>query len=186
MCSRSSGRWSNKQVSPHPQRPYQGSLQEEYGGHTPGLVGYQPPVPAAATEPACGLRVQMELGVEGAVLPALLSLLREVLLQGRMRGLRVVLLSCVPAGCLPPASPPAGRRWPPAPGSASGDSESALAPSVAGGRNGRSFPPSSRSGACRRVGSPLHTPSLQGQHRDLWVHLNLQAWGALTCLRKGP
>lgn len=82
----------NKQAPPRPWQPYQGSLQEEYGSHTPLLLGCQPSVPTAATEPTCGLWVQVELGVKGAILPAL-SLLREVLLQGRIQGLRVVLLS---------------------------------------------------------------------------------------------
>lgn len=90
--------------------------------------------------------------------------------------------ACVPTRTLAPnASPSAGRRGSPAPGSAPGpapcDSESARAPTVAGGMSGKSFPLSSRSEAGRRVGSPLHTPSLQGQHHSLWVHLNLQTWG---------
>lgn len=78
---------------PRPRKSYQGSLQEEYGSHTPLLVGCQPSVPTAAPEPACWLWVQVELGVKGAILPALLSLLRDVLLPGKMQGLRVVLLS---------------------------------------------------------------------------------------------
>lgn len=78
----------------------------------------------------------------------------------------------VPARSLAPdSSPPAGRRGSPAPCSAPGlapcDSGSARAPSVSDDMNGRSFPQGSRSGACQRVGSPLHTPSLQGQHHDL-------------------
>lgn len=52
-------------------RLYQGSLQEEYGCNALIFVGGQPAVPAAAAEPALGLRVQVELGAEGAVLPAL-------------------------------------------------------------------------------------------------------------------
>lgn len=93
--------------------------------------------------------------------------------------------ACIPARALAPsASPSAGRRGSPAPGSAPGpvpcDSGSAHAPSVAGGMNGKSFPPSSRSGAGRRVGFPLRTPSLQGQQHGLWVHLHLQTSGILT------
>lgn len=71
-------------MSPKPGKPYQGPLQEEYGSYTPVLVGRQLSVPAAATEAACGLRVQVEPGVKCAILPAFLSLPRDVLLQGRM------------------------------------------------------------------------------------------------------
>lgn len=187
----------NKQASLSPRRPYQGSLQEEYGSDTLLFLGHQPSVPTAATEPARGLWVQVELGVKGAVLPALLSLAREVLLQGRTQGDAPVPASqvtpaCVPArAVVPDVSPSAGRRGSPSPGSAPGPapwgSGSGRVPSVAGGMNGKSFPPSSRSGAGRRVGFLLHIPSLQGRHHGLWVHVYLQTWGgAWTCLGEGP
>lgn len=57
-----------------PSELYQGPLQEEYGCDALVLVGGQPAVPAAAAEPALGLRVQVELGAHGAVFPALLLL----------------------------------------------------------------------------------------------------------------
>lgn len=90
-------------MSPKPGKPYQRSLQEEYGSYTPVLVGRQLSVPAATTEPACGLRVQVEPRAECAILPALLSLLREVLLQGRTLDLRIVLLSLLRKS--PPSQP---------------------------------------------------------------------------------
>lgn len=86
-------------------KPYQGSLQEEYGSYTPVLVGRQLSVPAAATEAACGLRVQVKPGVERAILPAFLSFLREVLLQGRTQGLRITLLSLLRKSPLPVSQP---------------------------------------------------------------------------------
>lgn len=92
-------------MSPNPEKPYQGSLQEEYGSYTLVLLGHQLSVPAAATEAACGLRVQVEPGVERAILPAFLSLLREVLLQGRMQGLRITLLSLLHKSSLPVSQP---------------------------------------------------------------------------------
>lgn len=187
----------NKQALLSPRRSYQGSLQEEYGSYTLLLLGHQPTVPTAATEPARGLWVQVELGVKGAVLPALFSLAREVLLQGRTQGdapvpAWQVTPACVPArAVVPDVSPSAGKRGSPSPGSAPGPapwgSGSGRVPSVADGMNDKSFPLSSRSGAGRRVGFLLHIPSLQGRHHGLWVHVYLQTWGgAWTCLGEGP
>lgn len=86
-------------------RLYQGSLQEEYGCNALIFIGGQPAVPAAAAEPALGLRVQVELGAEGAILPALPLCQAGLGLQGE---------SSHPAA---PMAGPCPQSWP-APGTA--------------------------------------------------------------------
>lgn len=84
---------------------YQGSLQEEYGCNALDLVGGQPAVPAAAAEAALGLRVQVELGAEDAVLPACLVLSQAgVVLRGERR--RPLTRCGCGCGWAPSAGPP--------------------------------------------------------------------------------
>lgn len=167
-----SGRWDCREESPRPLRLYHGSLQEEYGCNALVPVQGQPAAPATAAETALGLRVQVELGAKGAILPALLLLcLAGVVLQGGEQN--VTLPSWHSVGGGDPArvalSPAAGRRGSPAPGSASHGSDSADAPSAGGGRSSRSSPLSSRPGVGLMARSLLRTPSLQRQGHGLWV-----------------
>lgn len=184
----SSGRWGCKEESPRLQRLYQGSLQEEYGCNALVLVRDHPAVPAAAAELALGLRVQVELGAKGAILPALLILGWDgVVLWGGEQNVTFPPWHGVWATAPTQAalSPAAGRRGSPPPGSASRGSGSAHVPSAAGGMSSRSFPLSSRPEVGPTAQSPLRIPSLQGQGHSRGCQVAM-GWEVWTCLKNGP
>lgn len=164
-----------REESPSPLRLYQGPLQEEYGCNALVLVGGQSAVPAAAAEATLGLRVQLELGAHGAVLPALLLPGQTGVVLWEEITVTLPLWpgvgpACGPARSLPGSpSPAAGRTGSPAPGSASRGSGSAHVPSAAGDMSSRSSPLRSRPGAGPRAGSTRRTPSLQRQDHGAWV-----------------
>lgn len=97
--------------TPSPPGLYQGSLQEEYGCNALDLVGGQPAVPAAAAEAALGLRVQVELGAEDAVLPACLLLSQAGVVLWGERRCPLTRRGCG-CGWVPSAGPPPALRSP--------------------------------------------------------------------------